>query len=154
MSKVVLQTLSSGSFTVDLLNANFAALAAAIENTLSRDGTSPNSMSNNFDMNGYKILNLGFAGSANEPITKAQLEALSTPVLYTPNPHTHLWADITNKPTTFTPATHTHAQSDVTGLVASLASLDTRLNVIEAKPKISIQAATPSSPATNDLWFY
>lgn len=34
-----------------VLNENFAAIAAAFENTLSRDGTSPNQMEADLDLN-------------------------------------------------------------------------------------------------------
>lgn len=154
MAKVTLFDLASGSFTVDLLNANFALIETALENTLSRDGTAPNSMSASLDMNSNRILNLPTAATNGEPVTLGQLTALSTLVLYTPDNHVHAWTDITGKPSTFTPATHTHPQSDITNLTTDLAALDTRLDVIEALPNIYVQAATPTAEATNDLWFY
>ena len=40
------------------INTNSAAIEAAVENTLSRDGTSPNAMSAVIDMNSNRILNL------------------------------------------------------------------------------------------------
>lgn len=154
MAKVTLFDLASGSFTVDLLNANFALIETALENTLSRDGTAPNSMSASLDMNSNRILNLPTAATNGEPVTLGQLTALSTLVLYTPDNHVHAWTDITGKPTTFTPSAHTHPQSDITNLTTDLAALDTRLDVIEALPNIYVQAATPTAEATNDLWFY
>lgn len=60
MAKITLTELESlgneGSF-LTALNANFAAITAAIEATLTRAGTSPNAMGANLDMNGYSILN-------------------------------------------------------------------------------------------------
>ncbi|MFN5251279.1 MAG: carbohydrate-binding protein, partial [Bacteroidota bacterium] len=50
-------TITSGYGTVDALNANFNAIEAAFDNTLSRDGDTPNQMSANLDMNGFSILN-------------------------------------------------------------------------------------------------
>lgn len=154
MAKLTLFDLASGSFTVDLLNANFALIETALENTLSRDGTAPNSMSASLDMNSNRILNLPTAASDAEPVTLGQLTALGTLNLYTPENHVHDWVDITGKPSTFTPASHTHPQSDITNLTTDLAALDTRLDVIEALPNIYVQAATPTAEATNDLWFY
>lgn len=155
MAKLTLFDLSSGSFTVDLLNANFALIETALENTLSRDGTAPNTMSAALDMNSNRILNLPSAGSNSEPVTYGQLMALGTLNLYTPENHVHAWADITGKPSTFTPATHTHVKSDVTDLVSDLASLDTRLDTLEAEPKIWVQAGTPTAVAgREDLWFW
>lgn len=41
------------------LNSNFAAIEDALENTLSRDGTTPNTLEADLDMNGNDILNVG-----------------------------------------------------------------------------------------------
>lgn len=63
MPKVVLDELTqlSGNegAAITLINENFADLADAIENTLSRDGTSPNEMDANLDLNDNNILNVG-----------------------------------------------------------------------------------------------
>lgn len=58
MAKLVLQTVTTGYQSIDALNANFTALTAAFDNTLSRDGTSPNAMLANLDMNSQRIVNL------------------------------------------------------------------------------------------------
>lgn len=55
--KVTLNPITSGFAGITALNDNFDAIATAIENTVSRDGTTPNTMSANLDMNGYRILN-------------------------------------------------------------------------------------------------
>ena len=57
MSKLVINPLISGFPSVATLNANFDAIEAALENTLSRNGTTPNQMSADLDMNGYRVLN-------------------------------------------------------------------------------------------------
>lgn len=62
MTKVALASVGS---LIDVtsaqtaINNNSNAIVAAVENTLSRDGTSPNGMGANLDMNGYQILNVG-----------------------------------------------------------------------------------------------
>lgn len=56
MAKLTLATVTGDAAVT--LNANFAAIVAAVENTLSRDGTTPNTMSASFDMNSNFILNL------------------------------------------------------------------------------------------------
>jgi hypothetical protein len=154
MSKVTLFNLASGSFTVDLLNANFTLLQNALDNTLSLDGTAPNAMNANLDMNSYRILNLPNALSSGEPVPLGQLMALSTLNLYTPENHTHPWADISGKPATFTPSTHTHVQADITNLTTDLTALDTRLDALEAEVTVFVQSGTPTALATGDLWFY
>ena len=158
MAKLTLFDLASGSFTVDLLNANFALIEDALENTLSLDGTLPNSMNANLDMNSYRILNLPTAATDGEPVTLGQLTALSTLVLYTPDNHVHDYlTDISNLPATFTPAAHTHPQSDITNLTTDLAALDTRLDAIEAEVDIYVQSGTPTAvdyPTKQSLWFW
>lgn len=67
MPKLTLTTIATGYGSVDALNANFDAIETAIENTLSRDGTSPNTMSANLDMNSNRILNLPAPSNVNEP---------------------------------------------------------------------------------------
>jgi hypothetical protein len=58
------------------INANSALTEAALENTVSRDGTSPNTMSGNLDMNSKRILNLPNAVADGEPLTLGQYSAL------------------------------------------------------------------------------
>jgi len=67
MPKVPLNTITSGYGTVDALNANFDAIEAAFDNTLSRNGDTPNQMQANLDMNGNALLNVGTINGA--PIT-------------------------------------------------------------------------------------
>lgn len=50
------------------INANSTSIEAALENTLSRDGTTPNEMDVDLDMNSNRILNLPVPVSATEPL--------------------------------------------------------------------------------------
>jgi hypothetical protein len=59
MAKLILDDIASGYGTTTKINSNNAAIETAMENTLSRDGTSPNNMLSNLDMNSYRITNLG-----------------------------------------------------------------------------------------------
>lgn len=75
MAKLTLTDLASLSNEQSALNtmaANNTAIENAIENTLSRDGTSPNSMSADLDMNSNQILNLPDATTDQEPVTLGQ----------------------------------------------------------------------------------
>lgn len=47
------------------INSNSAAIEAAIENTLSRDGATPNQMNAQIDMNSNEIINLGVPSGDN-----------------------------------------------------------------------------------------
>jgi hypothetical protein len=57
MPKVTLSTIGSRYGSIDALNANFASIEAAIENTLSRDGEVPNAMQSDLNMDGNRIIN-------------------------------------------------------------------------------------------------
>lgn len=59
MAKLTIANIESGYLSADKLNSMLAAIEAAFENTLSRDGTAPNFMSANIDMNGYVVINSG-----------------------------------------------------------------------------------------------
>jgi hypothetical protein len=66
MAKLTLTNIQSGYASVDALNANFTAIESALENTLSRDGTSPNVLTADLDLNGNSILNArATSGDAN-----------------------------------------------------------------------------------------
>ena len=58
MPKLTLTDIESGYASVAALNANFTAIETALENTLSRDGTTPNQVEADIDMNGKSLLNM------------------------------------------------------------------------------------------------
>jgi hypothetical protein len=59
MAKLTLNDLTSGYSAPTVVNANNTLVEAAIENTLSRDGTGPNDMGADLDMGLFRIINLG-----------------------------------------------------------------------------------------------
>ena len=59
MAKLTLTDITAGQGASTTINANNTLAEAALENTVSLDGTAPNAMSANFDMNGFNILNQG-----------------------------------------------------------------------------------------------
>jgi len=65
MAKLTLNDIASGYASSTAQNTNNDLIETALENTLSRDGTTPNQMGANIDMNGYAILN-ALASSGNE----------------------------------------------------------------------------------------
>jgi hypothetical protein len=70
MAKLTLSDLTSltnEASAVSTINNNNAATETALENTLSRDGTSPNTMGANIDMNSNRILNLPAPVADTEP---------------------------------------------------------------------------------------
>lgn len=62
MAKLTLSDLANitgnEQSAINTINNNSTLVETALENTLSRDGTSPNSMSADLDMNGYDIINV------------------------------------------------------------------------------------------------
>jgi hypothetical protein len=71
-----LANLTNESSVVAAINANNAAIEAAMEKTLSRDGTSPNSMDANLDMNSNRIQNLPVPTGDTEPVRKAEFDEI------------------------------------------------------------------------------
>lgn len=79
MAKLTLTDLASLQNQLSALstiNSNYTLIEAAIENTLSRDGTTPNSMSADLDMNDNSILNLPYPSSPTQPLRLGDLVAL------------------------------------------------------------------------------
>lgn len=61
MAKIVLETVGSlenQTSAILVLNENSERITDALENTLSRDGTTPNHMLSALDMNSYRVMNL------------------------------------------------------------------------------------------------
>lgn len=57
MAKVNLNDITSGFQSTNAANVNIQLIEQAFENTLSRDGSSPNQMEANLDMNGHLVIN-------------------------------------------------------------------------------------------------
>jgi hypothetical protein len=88
MAKITLNNLnnlSNENTAVTTINNNNDAIETAIENTLSRDGTTPNQMGSNLDMNFWHILNLPEPSSDTDPVRLIDLTNVSevTNVLHT-----------------------------------------------------------------------
>lgn len=81
MTKLTLNDISSilsnpvGAATA--INVNNALIETAIEKTLSRDGTSPNSMEANLDMNSNRVINLPSPLLPTEPVRLGDLPDLT-----------------------------------------------------------------------------
>lgn len=73
MAKLTLSTIGSRYGSIDALNANFDAIEAALENTLSLDGTVPNDMEVDLDMNSHKIINLADPTNNGDAVSRGWL---------------------------------------------------------------------------------
>lgn len=78
MSKITLNQVANLQDTTTsqtTINNNSTTVQTAFDNTLSRDGTTPNQMGSNFDMNNFQILNLPPPNTTNSPL---RLQDLNT----------------------------------------------------------------------------
>lgn len=73
MAKLNLADISDTPGFDVTVNANNALIEAAIENTLSRDGTQPNQLDTELDMNSFRINNLADGIDQQDAVTIAQL---------------------------------------------------------------------------------
>lgn len=71
-----LASLANETSAIDTINANGALIETAMENTLSRDGTSPNQMEADLDLNGNFILNLATPTASTHAATKAYVDSV------------------------------------------------------------------------------
>lgn len=79
MAKITLNDLASlanQTTALSTLNSNWGLIEVALENTLSRDGTTPNSMEADLDMNSNQILNCPDPTTDQEPATKSYVDDL------------------------------------------------------------------------------
>lgn len=80
MAKVTLSSLASlqnEASAIAAINANFTAIAEYIERSLSRDGTSPNTMTFVLDMNSHRITNLAEPSVATDGATKDYVDQVA-----------------------------------------------------------------------------
>lgn len=74
MAKLTLNNIGSRYGSIDALNDNSDLIETAFENTLSRDGTGPNNMEADLDMDSNRIINLSNGVNNQDAVTKAQLD--------------------------------------------------------------------------------
>lgn len=77
MAKLTLNSILSGYGSVTEYNANNALIEAALENTLSRDGTTPNTMSADLDLNSNDLNNATNVNAGNVITTSLTLNGQS-----------------------------------------------------------------------------
>jgi len=80
MTKITLTNLGAGTAfqnAITPINANSATIVTAFDNTVSRDGTSPNTMGADFDMNSHRILNLPSPVYLTDPVRLEDLQSVN-----------------------------------------------------------------------------
>lgn len=110
MAKWVAPDINLGFRSIQKINTAFDRIQDEFENTLSRDGTSPNQMEAALDMNSNRILNLPEPVEDTDPVRLIDLSNLvdggSIDFVN--------WSNVLGKPSAFVPAPHTHVATDIT----------------------------------------
>jgi hypothetical protein len=125
MAKITLNTIGSRYGSIDALNDNFDAIEAAFENTLSRDGDTPNFMMTPLDMNGYDIVN----------VSRVLIGGVDL-VQKLNDDYTAYKADLNTDYLTYT--------GDMTNIYNNYLSITQR---------VTISTAAPSGGTDGDIWF-
>jgi hypothetical protein len=76
MAKLTLNTIGSRYGSIDALNANNDLVEAALENTLSRDGTGPNNMEVALDMDSNRVINMADGVGNQDAATIKQVNSI------------------------------------------------------------------------------
>lgn len=80
MTKITLNPVGSlidATTAAATINSNFATIQTAIDNTLSRDGTTPDQMGSNLDMNSFQVINLPPPATVASPLRLADLTSFT-----------------------------------------------------------------------------
>jgi hypothetical protein len=148
MSKLTLTNLTSfpsDSTAVTVYNANNAAIVAALENTMSRDGTSPNQLTNTVDVNSQQILNLPQPATANSPLRLQDLNSfLGGTVTNIPAGGSTGDALIKNSNTNYDVVWSSNPSDDVAGLNIALSGTNPVTIATITNPTFSGGVTTPS----------
>jgi len=78
--KPTVTTLQSGFNSTQTLNANFEALRDSFDNTLSLDGSTPNAMEADLDLNGNDIINASVIGTSSLVVNGKLISVSNDPV--------------------------------------------------------------------------
>lgn len=79
-------SLIDATTAANTINSNSAAIVAAMDNTLSRDGTTPNQMGANLDMNSNHLLNLPAPVNNTEPLRLQDVALIAGGGIISSNP--------------------------------------------------------------------
>ena len=141
MAKVTLTNLTSltsnEASAVSTINENNDAIEAALENTLSRDGTSPNVMNADIDMNGNDLLNVAVIDVDEIRVGGATVGIVDGIIVGPAGPA---------GPTGATGAAGAVGPTGPAGPTGATGATGA------AGTGIAVGTTAPSSPAVNDLW--
>lgn len=161
MSKLTLNNVGSlieATTAQATINANNDLIETAMENTFSRDGTSPNTMSVVLDMNSNQIINLPVPSTANSPARL--IDVVSNPTIVVPGTgtsgHTVPFLDGTNTWSGINTNTNTtDSFNSATGSIVTSGGIGAAKNITSSTgvfaPLISASSAVsfPNNSVTN-----
>ena len=158
-------SITTGHASITALNANFTALKEGFDNTLSRDGSTPNTMSADIDLNGNDLnnvaalkntsgqdivaLTLGYMNTANTAATNAGNSATASATSASSSSSS---ATASASSATASASSATGAASSATAAAASLDTFDDRfLGAKSSNPSVDNDG---DALATGALYFH
>lgn len=159
MAKVTLidlANLNNKTTATNTININNDRIETAFDNTLSRDGTTPNTMEASIDMNSFPIYNLPKATSDTEPLRKKEFDELElaqdvTALLaaVAETEADRIAAAASAATATAQAAIAVQAAEDAASVASSSASFATRTAAAAATISVATQFVTTFGYATN-----
>jgi len=123
-------SITTGHASITALNANFTALKEGFDNTLSRDGSSPNTMSADLDLNGNDITNVATITNASGVDVVAAAAASATAAAASQTAAASS-ATAASSSQTAAASSATGAASSATGAASSATSAATSLDTFD-----------------------
>ena len=138
-------SITSGHASITALNANFTALKEGFDNTLSRDGSSPNTMSADIDLNGNDLNNVAaLKNTSGQDIVALTLGYMNTANTAATNAGNSATAAASSQ--TAAASSQTAAASSATGAASSATAAATSLDTFDDR----FLGAKSSNPATDN----
>ena len=138
-------SITTGHASITALNANFTALKEGFDNTLSRDGSSPNTMSADIDLNGNDLNNVAaLKNTSGQDIVALTLGYMNTANTAATNAGNSATAAASSQ--TAAASSQTAAASSATGAASSATAAATSLDTFDDR----FLGAKSSNPATDN----
>ena len=138
-------TISTGHASITKLNSNFTALRDGFDNTLSRDGSTPNTMSADIDLNGNDITNVNTITNASGVDVVAAAAASATAAAASQTAAANS-ATAAASSQTAAASSQTAAASSATAAASSATSAATTLDTFDDR----FLGAKSSNPSTDN----
>lgn len=139
MSKLNLDNVPSLVTAPGVINTNNEKIENEFDKVLYRDGTQPNAMFANIDMNGFRVTNLPTPVSPVEPVRKQEFDAALGNIVGAQG-----FADAAQ-------ASATAAAASASASASSASTAESFYNLLTAR--ITISTLDPSGGNEGDIWF-